>query len=76
MYCYKGTNITGERVVNHPRTQLIDALIESYGSLDKKTVARCGLLVVELLGIWMVNEANDSHFARALGADKSKAHGI
>ncbi len=27
---YEGTNITGERVVNHPRTQLIDALKESY----------------------------------------------
>ncbi len=24
----------------------------------------------ELLGLWLVNEANDSHFARALGADK------
>ena len=33
MYCYKGTNITGEKVVNHFRTQLIDALIESYGRL-------------------------------------------
>ena len=50
--------------------------MESYGFLDKKTVARCGPLVVELLGIWMVNEANDSHFARALGADKSEDHGI
>ncbi len=29
LYCYEGTNITGERVVNHPRTQLNDALIES-----------------------------------------------
>ncbi len=27
---YKGTNITREKVVNHPRTQLIDALIESH----------------------------------------------
>jgi len=26
---YEGTNITEENVVNHPRTQLIDALIES-----------------------------------------------
>jgi len=26
---YKGTNITGEKVVNHPQTQLIDALMES-----------------------------------------------
>jgi len=26
---YEGTNITGERVVNHPRTQLNDALMES-----------------------------------------------
>ena len=25
----EGTNITGERVVNHPQTQLNDALIES-----------------------------------------------
>ncbi len=31
LYCYEGTNITGEKVVNHPKTQLIDALIESYG---------------------------------------------
>ncbi len=31
LYCYEGTNITGEKAVNHPRTQLIDALIESYG---------------------------------------------
>ncbi len=30
MYGYKGTNITGERLVNHPSTQLIDDLIESY----------------------------------------------
>ncbi len=30
MYYYKGTNITGEKVVNHPKTQLNDALIESY----------------------------------------------
>ncbi len=49
--------------------------MESYGFLDKKTVARCGPLVVELLGIWMVNEA-DAHFAGALGADKSEDHGI
>ena len=27
---YEGTNITEENVVNHPRTQLIDALIESW----------------------------------------------
>jgi len=31
LYCYEGTNITEENVVNHYRTQLIDALIESYG---------------------------------------------
>ncbi len=30
MYCYEGTNITGERVVNPHRTQLNDALNESY----------------------------------------------
>ncbi len=24
----------------------------------------------EILGLWLVNEAKDSHFARALGADK------
>ncbi len=30
LYCYEGTNITGEKVVNPYRTQLIDALIESY----------------------------------------------
>ncbi len=29
LYCYEGTNITGERVVNRYRTQLNDALIES-----------------------------------------------
>ncbi len=29
MYCYKGTNITREKVVNHPKMQLNDALIES-----------------------------------------------
>ena len=28
LYCYEGTNITEENVVNHYRTQLIDALIE------------------------------------------------
>ena len=28
--CYEGTNITGERVVNHYRMQLNDALIESW----------------------------------------------
>ena len=27
--CYEGTNITGEKVVNHYNTQLNDALIES-----------------------------------------------
>jgi len=26
---YEGTNITGEKAVNHPKTQLNDALIES-----------------------------------------------
>ncbi len=30
MYCYEGTNITGEKVVNRYKTQLNDALIESY----------------------------------------------
>ncbi len=29
----QGTNITGEKVVNHPQTQLNDALIESYPAL-------------------------------------------
>ena len=29
LYCYEGTNITGERVVNRSQTQLNDALIES-----------------------------------------------
>ncbi len=33
LYCYEGTNITGGKVVNHYRTQLNDALIESYGRL-------------------------------------------
>jgi len=27
LYCYKGTNITGERVVNRSKTQLNDALV-------------------------------------------------
>ncbi len=30
LYCYEGTNITMKSVVNHPRTQLNDALIVSY----------------------------------------------
>ncbi len=30
MYCYKGTNITGERAVNPHKTQLNDALIAPY----------------------------------------------
>ncbi len=30
LYCYEGTNITEERAVNHLRTQLNDASIESY----------------------------------------------
>jgi hypothetical protein len=30
MYCYEGTNITGENVVNRSETQLNDALIESW----------------------------------------------
>jgi len=29
LYYNEGTNITGERVVNYPKTQLNDALIES-----------------------------------------------
>ena len=29
IYCHEATNITGKRVVNHYRTQLNDALIES-----------------------------------------------
>ncbi len=33
--CYEGTNITGEKVVNHYNTQLNDALIESYGRDNK-----------------------------------------
>jgi len=28
LYCYEGINITGKKVVNHPRTKLNDALIE------------------------------------------------
>jgi len=32
-YCYEGTNFTGEKVVNHPRMKLNDALIESCRSL-------------------------------------------
>jgi len=34
MYCYKGTNITGEKLVNHPKTQLNDALIAFEHHLD------------------------------------------
>jgi len=37
MYRYEGTHITVERVVNPPKTQLIDALMESYGSPEKKS---------------------------------------
>ncbi len=33
LYCYERTNITGEKVFNHSRTQLNDALIESYTGL-------------------------------------------
>jgi len=33
LYCYGGTNITGERVVNYPKTQLNDALIASQGTV-------------------------------------------
>jgi len=40
MYCYKGTNITVERVVNHSKTQLNDALIEFYWLQIKKTAAQ------------------------------------
>ncbi len=32
LYCYEGTNITEEIVVNNSKTQLNDALIESYRS--------------------------------------------
>ncbi len=35
LFCYEGTNITGERVVNHPSMQLNDALIEFYVPDDK-----------------------------------------
>jgi hypothetical protein len=38
MYCYKGTNITGERVVNRPRTQLNDALIASDTHFARKPI--------------------------------------
>jgi hypothetical protein len=30
LYCYEATNITGEKVVNPHKTQLIDALIAFY----------------------------------------------
>ncbi len=30
LYCYKGTNITGKRVIDHPKMQLNDALIKSH----------------------------------------------
>ena len=33
LYCYEGTYITGERVVNYPSMQLNDALIEPYERL-------------------------------------------
>ncbi len=29
------SNITGEKVVNHPRTQLNDALMESYAGCNQ-----------------------------------------
>ena len=35
MYCYEGTNITVERIVNHSQTQLIDALTEFDGQKKK-----------------------------------------
>jgi hypothetical protein len=44
--------------------------MESYGSMDKKTAARCGSPFVELLGFWMVNGTDDAHFSLAPGADK------
>ncbi len=34
MYCYESTNITGEKVVNHHRMQLNDALIESHKKVE------------------------------------------
>ena len=34
LYRYEGTNITGEKVVNHYKTQLNDALNESYVGLN------------------------------------------
>ncbi len=34
MYCYEGTNITGKKVVNHPRTKLNDALMAFEHHLD------------------------------------------
>jgi len=35
-----------------------------------KTAARCGPPLLILLGLWLVNETDDAHFARALRADK------
>ncbi len=33
---YENTNITGKRAVNHPKTQLNDALMESCGHWERK----------------------------------------
>ncbi len=35
-YCYEGTNITGEKVVNRHKMQLNDALIESYADIGRE----------------------------------------
>ncbi len=48
--------------------QLNDALIESYRRLKRKRHPDVDRRLFELLGLWPVYEANDSHFARALKA--------
>jgi hypothetical protein len=40
MYCYEGTNITGEKGVNPHRTQLNDALIGSWPVSGSRLQAR------------------------------------
>ncbi len=42
LYCHEGTNITGEKIVNHPKMQLNDALIafQQYFVLIKASLRR------------------------------------
>ena len=40
LYSYEGTNITGKKVVNHPRMKLNDAFIAFYGSSEARSSDR------------------------------------